>query len=254
MAASATLLSDAALASFAAALYAYTGRLVARRPVENLDSRTAQQAFVCWWYGLGVVTALGAVGSLLGALGHVDLDTHVALRVLTIPFLAVLLWGLVYYLTFIHTGKKRLIVPITVFHLLLLAGYTYLVVWLHPTGVSVEAWDVELVDERDIAGPLAVAVYGALVGPVLFAAFGYLSLFFRTRDPHQRYRIALVSGSFIAWFGAVLLAAILDLEARIAWWPLASRLIALGATALVLLAFRPPRWVRRRLGLPGAYA
>lgn len=243
-----TLILDATFATAIAALYAWVGVLMLRRPADGQDARLALGLFSVWWFGLALVTALGAARSLLAAAGIVDVPLHQALSVLGVVPLVAALWGLVYYLLYVYLGRRSLLWPVTVFHAILLLGFLYLVVWLQPTAVEVRDFGVGFTYARELQGALvSVALFGIL-GPALLASVGYGSLLFRTTDRTARYRIGMVSGAFLLWFGTSALSSPLGFSTWY-WWPVAARVVGLVSTLLVLAAYVPPRPLAKALGI-----
>lgn len=238
-----------------AAVFAYVGGILLQRPTPHEDGRVALRLFATWWLALAVLFGGQSVATILAAAGVVSLPLHVALALVNLVPLTVGLWGLLYYLLYIYTGRASLLRPLTVAYLLLFVWYVYLVVSLGPTGVDVGTWQVELHYARadDLDGPLGFLAIATLLVPILVAAALYGTLYFRTHDAETRYRIATVSSAFLVWFGSAAVAPFVRVGdaplADAAAWPLVSRLIGLGAALLVLAAYRPPRVVRERLGL-----
>lgn len=245
---SGTLALDAGLALATALLYGYVGRLTLARPSQEKDGRTAIRLFAVWWFGLAIITVTGAIRALLAAAGILDLPLHMALSFASLLPLVAAIWGLLYYLLYIYTGNRRFFWPVTVAHAGILVYFTYLTLWLDPLAVKVSDWSVTMENARTLTGaPLAFALF-LILGPVMIAAIGYGSLAFRTQDPTTRYRVAMVSGAFILWFGSAVVASATMLG-KWYWWPLAARGIALFSTLLILAAYRPPGFVRRWLGV-----
>lgn len=239
------LLLDALFATVTAGIFAYVGRDFARRPASE-DTRRARDCFVAWWYGLSVVTLVGALRSALGAAGFLDLSVHVALSFFSLLPLMVALFGLLYYLLFIHTGNARLFTPLAVAYTALFVGFAWLITWLKPTAVKVDAWSVGFEYARKLEGwPVGVLII-LLLGPVLVAALLYGSLVFRAKTRIARYRVGMTSGAFLLWFGSSGIASVLGLT-TLPNWPVASRAIGLVSTLMVLAAYRPPAALRRRL-------
>jgi len=245
------LLADAAFSFATAALYGYVARIVRKRNVYDPDSNRANLSFVIWWYALAALTLLGSARSFLGSVGVLDLPVHETISLLTIVPLVAALGGLLYYLLYIHTGRAGILRPLIVAHVALYVFYLYVSVWLQPTGVRVETWNVSLDSSRELTGPLLGFTLFTILGPVLIAAIGYFTLFFRTHDRTTRYRIAVVSGAFVVWFGSALFAAVTQVGDA-SWWPIVSRLIALAATLALVTAYRPPAWLQERLGIRSA--
>jgi hypothetical protein len=246
-----TLAFDAAFALATGALYVYVGLLVRSRATPEADARLANRMFAVWWFGLAATNVLSAARNLLVAAGIETLDVHVALSFAGVVPLVLLLWGLTYYLAFIYTGRQRLFVPITIFYAVLLAAFAYLLWWLQPRGVDVDKWSVGLQNAREgqIGGPLIAGILFSILGPILLLSVGYATLYFRTDDKTARYRIALVSGAFILLFGSALLRATVPALKDWVDWPVASRVIGLVSTLMVLAAYKPPRPLRERMGI-----
>lgn len=236
----ATLLLDAAFALAMGVLYLYVARLVGARQVSSPGARRALRGFVVWWLALAAYTALDGARSLLAAFDVLDREPHAILAYAALAPLVVALWGLVDYLVYIHTGTQRWRRAILVGHVALGAFLFALVVYRHPIGAEALDWDVPVLYERALSGPLYFLAIGAVLGPVLGASAGYLSLAFRVRDPASRARIFTVGGAFFAWFGIAALASATQL-AQWYWWPLAADAIALAATLVILGAYRTPR-------------
>ncbi len=247
-----TLALDALLAVVTALLFAYVGEIVRRRSAADDGGRRALRLFAVWWYGLAVVTLLGAVRSALVLAGNRDLATHVVLNDLSVIPLVALLWGLVSYLAFIYTGSARVFFPITILHLAILAFYGYVVASLTPSAVKVDDWMVSLQYVAEPGGWVIVGVLVTVLVPVLAVALAYGTLYFRTEDRIVRYRIGMTSGAFLLWFGSAGVASATPLG-QWYWWPLTARVVGLVATLMILAAYKPPAWVRSRLsgGGPG---
>ncbi|MEA3203187.1 MAG: hypothetical protein QOI63_862, partial [Thermoplasmata archaeon] len=138
--------------------------------------------------------------------------------------------------------------PLGAFYGLFLLLLVYLIVRSEPVGVTTQRWQVMIkFAHENILGPAGGLVFLLLfVGPQVVGALAYFTLFFRTDDPWARYRIGMVSLSLTVWFGSSVVAGLLGFgqDER---WMLLSRLISLVAALVILMAYRPPAWVRRRL-------
>lgn len=245
------LLLDGLLATAAAVLYAFVGTLTLRRETSGPDARRAVRLFAVWWYGLAALTVVGTLRTLVVVAGYTDPALHNVFSWITIAPLVAVLWGLVSYLAYIYTGDPRSFSFSTAFHLLLLFALVYLVVARPITGVALGTYGVQLTYGFELPVAATAAIIAAIILPVLLAAIAYASLYFRTDDRSARYRIAMVSGAFVFWFGSVGLGGVLRLSQH-GWWPIASRVIALVATLMVLAAYLPPRWVRESFGIRAA--
>ncbi|HEX2021992.1 MAG TPA: hypothetical protein VHH36_04720 [Candidatus Thermoplasmatota archaeon] len=230
--ADARLLAVALLGVLSAALFAYVGAANLRRDAHDAPARRALRQFALWWLGLALYTLQGAATSLLVAAGVTHLGAHVALLALGYVPLMVALWGLLSYLVYIHAGTHRLQPLLKAYHVALGAGLVLLLARTRPTAVVASGWGTQVA----YAHPLALLVF-AILGPVLASAVAYGALYRKTPDPAARRRIRLVSASLVLWFGLSIAAGAQVVSAD--WWPLAARLLALGASLLLLRAFAP---------------
>lgn len=221
------------------------GETIRRRRAPH-EARLAKSLFAAWWFGLAGTTAIGAARSLLGAFGFLDLALHESLVLVALLPLCVALWGLLYYLLFLYTGRKDILWPLSALYVLVYLSFVGLIVWLAPTGVEAGPSGVTLTYAREASGPVVWAILALLLGPIVVAAILYGSLYFRLKERSQRYRVGLVSSGFLVWFAAPAVAFVAGV-ADDAWWPVASRVIALVVPVVVLMAYKPPAWVRRRL-------
>lgn len=243
----ATLLLDALMLLATAGVYAYVGRVTWRRRVGG-EAQLASDLFATWWFAIAATTAGGALTRTLGYLGVEDLALYGTLSHVTLFSLYVGLWGLLYYLVYLFSGSRRLIVPISIFYTLLYAWTVYLVAMRQPTGLAVTEWNVRLTYATELAAPVATAFVLLLILPPVLGAVGYARLYFRVDDPTQRYRIGLVGFTIAAWFGTTLLVFLLQVGGGL-WWQMGSRIIGLVAACLIYAAYRPPAWVRARWGV-----
>lgn len=242
-----TLAVSAAFAIASAALYFYVGMKVAQRQVSP-DARLASQMFSLWWVSLAALTVAGGLESLAASLGLLELPLFLMLTILVLLGLCVGLAGLLYYLVYLFTGKRRAIWPIVAFYVAYFALLVYYITWLGPDGIVVGRWTTTLHYAKPQSGPLYMAVVVLLTFPILLGAAAYGTLFFRVREATQRYRIALVSGGILVWFGSAFVGVALGVN-QTDWWQVTSRAIGLGAAVAILLAYQPPRFVRRRWGI-----
>ena len=229
------------------AVYGYVGWRLSRRRVEG-PSRLAHALFITWWATLAVYSGVGALVRLGVVTGVVDFPMYATWAYVGLLLVCVALWALLYYLVYLLTGSRRAFAPITAFYALVFVALVYLLTAAQPRGLVVEGARVALDNERPLQGlPFALA-YAGLFGPHLVALVGYFRLLFRVDTPTQRYRIGMVSLTFLGWFLSAILGALTQANAT-PWWLLASGLIGLVASLLILAAYVPPRWVRRRYGV-----
>ncbi len=248
-----TLLVSAAFAVAAAALYGYVAWVIANRPV-GADARLAAGAFVAWWLMLAVSTATGAVQHVAAYLHIEDVLPYVVLGDLSLIAICVALWGLLYYLLYLYTGRRGVWLPLAVFYVAYYTLLNGLIRSGEPTGIIVDRWQVSIEYAADLeSNVLWGPVIALLILPQVVGSLAYFRLYFQLDDRTQKYRVAVVSWSIIIWFGSAGLAVVADLGEQ-DWWQVLSRFIGLAAALAILSAYRPPAWLQKRLKVEPAPA
>jgi hypothetical protein len=243
-----TLLFSALFALAAAGIYAYVGWRLSKRVVPSSDARLAWVSFTVWWYGLAIVTLLGGLQNLFGALGLTDLPLFITATYLNIQITCIALLGLLYYLIYLYTGNRNSLVPLTIFYIVFYILLLYFINASSPNGISVERWSAGIAYGSTPVGTFIFLLIVFLILPPVIGGFAYFMLFFRVTEVTQKYRIFLVSWSIILWFLSPVLAMVGGLSQQ-DWWELASRLIGLAAAGTILMAYLPPRWLKQRYGI-----
>jgi len=243
-----TLLFSGLFACASAGIYGYVGWRLQRRILSSAEARRAWQLFIIWWYGLAVTSLSGGLMSLGGALGLTSLLIFMALSQLGILFICVALWGLLYYLIYLFTGNRRVLVPLSIAYIACYCVIVYYIIISDPYQVELGRWNVNLVYNNPPTGPLIILTAIMLIFPPIIGSVAYFLLFFKIEDSTQKYRILLVSGSIFFWFGSILAAAVAGVGKE-DWWQIVSRLIGLIPAFGVLLAYLPPRKLKRRYSL-----
>lgn len=238
------------LAFLSAGVFLLVGWTIQSRDVSPA-MRIGQKAFVVWWYALAAATLLGALGNL----ASLGLQPLLALTLVTLLILSVGLCGLLYYLVFLFTERRSLLVPMAVGYAGFFAFLTWFILAGDPVGVERTAWGstIEYANPID-QGPFFVAAIVLLIGPPLVAAAGYLSLYWKVDDPILKRRILLVSLSILAWFGSSLIGTGTE-AAETDAWQLTSRLIGLAAAATIYYAYtgiRPSEPSQAESGQPAS--
>ena len=90
---------------------------------------------------------------------------------------------------------------------------------------------------RPLAGAPLLLVLLAILGPPPVLAVAYARLYVRVTEPAGKRRILLVSVALFVWFTLTMLANATSVV-RAEWWPLAARLLAVGATLVLVSAYR----------------
>src|SRR5688500_15030852 len=116
------------LSAASAALFVLVGRTVQQRDVSR-DARSAQAAFVLWWYGLAAVTVVGAVQALPGF--PLDLELFLVMTVVLLFVLCAALGGLMHYLVFLYTSRNNFLPYLVVGYL---AYFVVLLVYIMESG------------------------------------------------------------------------------------------------------------------------
>ncbi len=135
--------------------------------------------------------------------------------------------GLLYYLIYLFTANRRLLLPLAVSYTIYYVLLVYYTTASIPDSVEVGRWKTTLINRAPLTGPLFVLLAVLLLVPQIIGSIAYFTLYFRVTDVTQKYRILLVSGSIIIWFLSPY-AALAGGVAQHDWWQLA----ALVETAL----------------------
>lgn len=242
-----------ALALLSGSIYAYIGYRLTRRNLPH-EGKLAAAAFVVFWYGLAVSTITGQMGlqSALAAAGVLTLPIALLLGQGGLVAISLALWGLLYYLVYLYTGKYWAWKPLAVFYAAFYLFLQYFIISSHPVGIKENRWSVEVVNDSGPTGaaalsdPLVIALIVGLLVPQVVASLAYLTLGFRVSDPTQRYRIFLVSISIFVWFAAPFVGLRFVDTPQEDTWSMVSRFIGLGAAVTIFLAYHPPRFIRRK--------
>jgi hypothetical protein len=229
-------------------LYLYIGNALRKRAVSG-QARLANGMFVLWWQALGWLSLLGAAVTVVYMAGRLEVWVYQSYVLLVLLVLFAALWGLQYYLVFLYTGSRRSFVSLGVFYAVLFTATVGLVERAGaPTGLSDDGWNIQPVP-KVVYGPAFNLLFTILIiGPAIVAAVAYLRLYWKTDDRTQRYRIAMVTGSVLVWFGTSLIATGANVSMSV-WWQLTSRVISVLAALTILAAYKPPQWVRLRYGV-----
>lgn len=243
-----TLGLSAAGSILTSALYLYIGAVLRRRAV-SADARLANGMFVLWWQVLGGMGLLGVGLLLLYVSGGLEVWMYRAYVNLVLLGLFAALWGLQFYLVYLYTGSRRSFAPLGVFYLLLFVGAVALLEYIGPPErITDNGWSLETEPDVKLGLAFSMAFVLLIIGPQIAAAAAYARLFFKAQDRTQRYRIALVTGSILVWFGSSVVATGAQVSDDLSY-QLFSRLVGIGGALVILLAYKPPPWVRERYGI-----
>jgi hypothetical protein len=204
--------------------------------------------FIVWWYALAGASFTTGIINLLGAIGQVDLPLFLAFSQVGLLALCVALCGLTYYFIYLFTGSRKALTPLIIFYLSSFTVLMYFVNSSDPTSISIKRWGVTMEYSQQPSGLMIALVVILLVFPQIIGGLAYFTLYFRVKDPTQKYRIAVVSWSILLWFLSSFLEPIAALS-QYDWWQIFSRLIGLGVAFAILMAYQPPNWIKNRLGI-----
>lgn len=246
-----TTLTLSMLGSVATSLvYLHVGRVLNRRQVSP-EARLANNMFVLWWMGLGVMGLFGAAMLGLYMAGGLRVWFYQAYTSFVLMLLFALLWGLQFYLVYLYTGSRRAFAPLGVFYAVLALATMALIEYAGtPQAITDNGWSLQTLPRVEFGQAFTMAFLLVLVGPQMAAAIAYARLYRKARDRTQRYRIALVTTAILVWFGSSLVATALEAN-RALGWQLLSRVIGLLGALTILAAYKPPTWVRQRYGIQG---
>jgi hypothetical protein len=233
----ATLVLSSLGASVASGLFLAAGLNLQARRVAPRDQR-AVDLFSLWWLGLAVYAGAGASQDLVAASGVRPFLLFLVLSYVQMVALCIGLWGLMYHVAYVVTGRRKLLIPLSAFYVAYYAAILFLVTRSLPHAVEASAWSTGLVYGDPVLDAFAIALLLAI--PPLVGAGMYLLLSLQARETPQRLRILLVTGSTFAW-SAAMLAREADLAA------LLPAILGILSGFSISWAYQPPAWLRRRL-------
>lgn len=239
-------LADAAYALVAAALFGFVATRIGRRPADP-DARLALRLFSLWWSGVALFLVAGAALSFLDWAGVTARPLELVIASLSMLSVCAAVWGLVYYVSFLFTGRSTALYPMLAFYAGIFAVMLFALL-SDSTGGELGAWHESVVRLAILTGPVLTGAIVLFLLPAMGALVAYASLYPRIDGRRARYRIALGTTSLLVWFGLAIVAR-LGGFADTATWTVVGRFLALAAALGVLLAYSPPRWMVRRLRL-----
>jgi hypothetical protein len=237
-------LADAAYAIVAASLFAFVATRVGRRRVD-VDLRRALHMFSLWWYGVAVFLVAGALLSILDLSGLNVRALHLAIAALSMLSVCAAVWGLVYYVSYLYTGRSTVFYPMLAYYSGIFAIFLF-ALFSDGSGRELAAWHASVVRLAILTGPLLTGAIVALLLPAIVALLAYARLYPRVAGRERRYRIGLATSSLVAWFSLAIFAR-LGGVADTPSWTVIGRLLAIAAALGVLLAYAPPGWLKRLL-------
>lgn len=227
------------------ALLAFAGLVTGKRAA-GAESRGAVLAFAAWWYAASLVILNQTLRTILFLAGAADARFLTALAHLGNVPLAAALGCLMYYILFLLTGRRSLRVPIAFVYSSYFLYLTWYTARVGERTIVAEDWQVQLVGELTSTAAENLLFGLLLAAPVVTTVAAFTIFAFRIREPDLRYRLGMMSAGFLILFGTILLAYLVGWTDE-AWFPLSYQVPALVLSLLVVLAYRPPGWVGRRI-------
>lgn len=226
----------------AASIYLYVGKRLFERLVST-SARLASIQLALFWGGLGVSILLGAVEVALALGNAFTLPLALTFVIMSDLVAVIALWGLVGFLTYVYTGRYHLPEWGAIYIAFFVMAIYYTLAQA-PSGVAFVMGAPTIVYAVAPIKWLEAPIILILVGPELVGAILYLSLLRRTKVQEQRSRIWLVGGGILLWMG-------LDLfvPGTTGGWILARTVLEVIPGLMTLIAYYPPTWAQRRLGL-----
>lgn len=226
-----------------AAVYLALGGRLLRRPATEPGQR-AVRFFALWWMGLAGHSIVAAIFTLVGGLAAPPAAFVAAGTYLGAALIALMSWGLLYYLLFLFTGRMWVVRALTAVYALMFVGLVAGVAYAGPRAIDVQGWIPIILYDRPEGSALDPIAAIAFLVPPLVASGLYATLFVRVKDPAKRWRIALTGGAIFVWFTtSIAFGALRDDVAAIV-----GRSFALAAALSAFVAYEPPAWARRRFG------
>lgn len=253
------------LALAATVVYVAVGVVVGRRQVSR-ESLVANRSFQAWWFGLAVITLFNPLMVFLDGLETQTGKSYFSFRLLLFQFILVgiilAIGCLVYYLLYVYSGRTGVFWPVAAYHLVILAWLMFLIANAHPQDYGPHCPQQSWCYEKEFAGTPAARWIGlSIILPIVLSAVAYFALFFRVEGRAQRYRIAMVGGALLFWFGSSLVAQFIrgnfenangvvtdiTLNQWVYWSQIISPTISVLSALAILLAYRPPSFIRQSL-------
>jgi hypothetical protein len=231
-------------------VFVFVGRQLWPRRVAPAD-QLASTLFSTWWIAIGANKVVYGVLGLGAEYALVDLSLYTTVIFVNLLLLCFSLTCLLYYLLYLFTGNKTLLLPVLVLYGLYFFLLVYNIVSTGPTGFTVGAWRTAFVSSAPSNPTLLLIILVFLAVPQTLASISYLALGGRVSDPEVRHRIRFVSLSIIAWTVSTVLIPLPGAFGSDAA-QIVIRAFGMLAALLGLFAYSPPRWLRKSVGLAPA--
>jgi hypothetical protein len=151
------------------------------------------------------------------------------------------------YLWFLYTGSLRASPFFTFFYGLVYVAAGASLAWQRVSGFRAFDYGVDVTYANPLpeSGLVYLVFYSLLLLPQILVAGLYLALYRRVGDRQARLRVVLVSASLLVLLLVTFVVGAGGFSHE-AWWLSGQQALQLLTSAGVLLAHRPPRWMRER--------
>lgn len=227
--------------------YLAVASLLATRPVGE-EMRVGARLFQGWWAGIGTNKVLAAAAGFGATIGVVSGPLYIAVLYLNLVILAASFWCLLAYFSFLYSGHTRRFGALAALCAVYLVLLTFNLTASRPIGVGFGEWRTYHTMLNPSPQWRNFLLLCFLVVLPAAPALAHLNLLRRLDDRRQKYRVALVSVGILLWTVSVLFVAFPGFDASPTRQVL-SRLAGVLGALLALWAYRPPSWMRERLGI-----
>jgi hypothetical protein len=201
------------------------------------DAALAIDLFSLWWVGLGFFALCEAGLDLGSVLADVPFEVLLFLSLAQVIAFCIGLWGLMFYVAYILTGRRSLLTPLAVLFAFYYGVLLFALTLGHPVGLQAGPIGAGLAYADPVLPPAALTAL--FLTPPLIAAATYVALFFFTPRDAQRSRVLLVATGTVGWLASMLMR---DGATSAAWWSAAPLVLALLSAIVVASAFSPRTW------------
>ena len=226
---STTVMASAVAGLLIGLAYATAGGFLMRRA--RRSGQLALRLFAAFWLGVGAYAVAEGAWALSYAAGARSFG--VALAVLQVKILSVSagFGGLVAYLAYLYTGRRRAVGMALAYYVAVYAMLQAHYAYRQPVAQGEGLWGMRLEYAHASVEPWWTLALAMLLVPPIVAAVAYASLLRVAREPALRRRIMLTSFSLLLFLTPTLLA----WRAGGAWWwgPTEKALGALAALGML---------------------
>lgn len=233
------MLSISALHLLAAVFFALTARTIFKRGYDA-DVRSAGYAFVFAWVMLAVMAGSDGLRLLLAAAGA-DLSLYATLARVKTVATALMIAGFGYFVLYIWTGKKQILIPLAAYALFHSVFYLYLIEHRVPTGIVTQTWGAAMTFESPplIIADSSLVTYFVFFAPPIVLGLLFLTLLFRFGHTGQRMRAGATASVVILYHSTGFLLFFPNTELNLVAKPVLTTLMAASA-ALAWFVYRNP--------------